>query len=444
MRSLLRRGAEQRLSRRAMPFMLAFLFATGLAPRSASAQTRELTVVGEVRVRAELRDNADFDDATSDRQRFFGQRTRLGVDARVNPKITGRVILQDTRFWGQEPSTESTASELASIDLLEGYLDLRWIWDLPLDLRLGRQPLTYGRERLVGRHEWSNHSRVFDAYKLHFGLGAFYLDILGAKLVDTNLPEGTGQSDQDRNFSGLYFSKEGDRLELLDLYWLRLIDKTDPPAGEVYRSTFGALGRYLVLDDLTLEIEYAHQLGEASSELDIGAYMLAARLGWQSRGPRELHAAAGFDLASGDANGTADGTLQTFDQLFPSPHRHLGAMDLIGRQNSRDWWARVGARLTSSLRGRLDGHVLGLDKAEDAWYAADGTPGGPGGRFTAGSGRRERHLGVELDLVFDFDFAEDSAVQFGVSRFLAGAALREGGAPDDDATFAYGSVRIDL
>jgi hypothetical protein len=409
---------------------------------------RDLSVFGQVRVRGEFRDNSDFDADRPDRQRFIGQRTRLGLDVRVNPRVEGRVLAQDARIWGADGTTVDTGLETQSLDILEGYADLRWIWDLPLQIRLGRQQLSYGSERLVGTNDFSLTARTFDAYRFRFEMGALIFDVFSAKLVDTNGPGPPGlpvMSDQDRNFSGAYFSREGERIERLDIYWLRDIDKTHPTTpGEIKRHTFGALGRTALPAALALEVEYGYQTGEAGDPLDIAAQMLVAELSIARKELRDLQAAVGFDWATGDSN-PADGDLETWDQLFPTAHRHLGTMDYVGRQNIRDLRGQLGARLTSRITGLVDFHHFRLDRPEDAWYNTAGEVTQAGVRvFGPDPSRTETELGQEVDLLLRFVGFAGAAIEGGYSRFFAGDVLGEGGAPQDDSDWAYIQVKVDL
>jgi hypothetical protein len=420
-------------------------------PVAAQSGEHELTAIGQLRVRPVLRDNADFNNDRPDRQRFIAQRTRFGLDIRINPKVEGRVLAQDSRIWGSD-SLDTGAVGLApqSLDLYEGYVDLRWIWDLPLELRLGRQRLEFGRQRLVGTHDFSNLPRAFDAYKFRFTMGAFILDIFSAKLVDTNgpiLPDSTVVSDKDRNFSGAYFTREGDRLELLELYWLRDYDKRPTsPVGELNRDTFGVSGRYLLPAEMSLEIEYAHQSGEADSSLDISAQMIASELVWTPDTSRDVEAAAGFDLATGDPDPSSS-KLKTWNQLFPDEHVHLGFMDYVGRQNIQSFHGRIGARIWRSLEGTVRYHWFRLDRAEDAWYRSDGIPYQAGNRVIGPDPtRRERRIGSEIDLVFRLADYPGAAIEGGYSHFFSGALLREVLAPGpvDDSDWAYFSITVDF
>jgi hypothetical protein len=455
-RRLLTRGriAQGSPSPRLFLFTLVLLaLAASLLPPGAAAQIDpEGKVIAQVRVRPELRDNADFDDSRSDRQRFIGQRTRFGVDLKVNPKVEGRVLAQDTRIWGVDEgaNTLTTGTEEQSLDLYEGYLDLRWIWDLPLELRLGRQGINFGRQRLVGTVDFANTGRAFDAFKFRFTMGAFMIDILSAKLAETNgpiRPDSTVFSDQDRNFSGAYFAREGNPLERLDLYWLRDIDKRQPVVpGEIKRSTFGLRGRYALPSDLAIEVEYAHQSGEAGDALDISAQMLTSELSWEPADFRELKAVLGFDLTSGD-NDANDGDLETWDQLFPTGHAFFGFMDYVGRQNIQDFRGQIGARLWRNIAGTLHYHWFRLHRAEDAWFNVGGVPYRAGDvTFGADPDRRERDLGSEIDLVLRMLDYPGADIEGGFSWFITGDVIDEASSIGDteNSVWGYLQLKVDL
>ncbi len=411
---------------------------------------RELNVVAQIRVRPEFRDNADFNDATSDRLKYFGQRTRIGLDAKVNPKLEGRVLIQDTRYWGLDEgaSTTTTATERQATDLFEGYVDLRWIWDLPLDIRLGRQRLNFGRQRLVGELDFSNSARTFDAYKFHFSMGTIALDIFSAKLVDTNAPADTTlyYSDRDRNFSGLYATREGDRVEKADFYWLRDIDKTRAAIpGETKRHTVGGRARVLLPEHFAIEGEYAYQTGERGDTLDISAQMLTAEVSYTRSDLNELTLVGGFDWATGD-NDPNDSKLKTFNQLFPTAHAFLGFIDYVGRQNIQDTRGLASARLYKGLSGAVHYHWFQLDQAQDAWYNAAGQVNQRDVRdFDIDPGRTERGLGSEIDLLFRFaGIVPDAGIEVGYSHFFPGDFVRTDGGPADGSDWVYLQVKADL
>lgn len=440
---------------RALLFLAAgLILAAAAGPATADEEEetseREIKPIGQVRVRPEFRDNADFDADRPDRQKFYGMRTRLGLDVTLNPKLEGRILVQDTRFWGvDEPSTISTGTEEQATDLYEGYIDLRWIWDLPLDVRLGRQTMSYGRERLVGPLDFSNSGRTFDAFRFRFTMGAFVTDVFSSKIVETNAPGADitlRYSDRDRNFSGLYISREGERVERADVYWLRDIDKTQPSSpGEIKRHTIGGLARVNLPASFAVEGEYAYQTGSAGSPFDIAAQMLTLELLYSRSDLYDMKLAGGLDWATGDGDPTDD-ELGTFNQLFPTGHAHLGFIDYVGRQNIQDYRAQASIKVwrKSTFLGAY--HWFRLDQAEDAWYNAAGNVNQAGVRsFGLDPARNERQLGSEIDLLFRLvGFIEQAGIEVGYSHFFAGPVVRLDGGPDDDSDWAYLQVKLDI
>ncbi len=404
------------------------LVVLGGAPPASLADGARVTPVGAVRVRAEFLENTDFDRQTADRRRYFAQRTRVGAAATINPRVEARLVAQDSRYWGSERPGSGTGD--LQLELLEGFIDLRWIWDLPLEVRLGRQPLAYGRQRLLGDDEWSASGRRFDAYRIRFGLGGFFFDGFSAKLADLNVPAASGLSDRDRNLSGIYFAKEGDRLEQLDLYWLRDIDKR--PLDSIKTHTLGILGRYALTNAVSAEVEFAHQLGEQTGTTELNAHMLAAALAW--RLDRRTRLRCGFDWASGD-DAPADETDGTFRPLFPSPHPHLGALDLVGRRNVQDLWGSASHKFPKGVEARLAAHWLRRDALMDGLYNRDGF------LYPIDLGSAARGIAVEIDAAAAFEWIEGTELTLGYSHARPGEALT-GQDLSDDAQFLYCELGI--
>ena len=93
---------------------------------------------------------------------YLLQRMRLGVELRPTPWLTGFAQAQDARV--------SFADRVPPAPPLQDSLDLRQAYvqfggeSHPLNLRVGRQDLAFGEERLVGASNWGNIARSFDAF----------------------------------------------------------------------------------------------------------------------------------------------------------------------------------------------------------------------------------------------------------------------------------------
>ena len=174
------------------------------------------------------------------------------------------------------PGTSKTIGygpESDTIDLHQAYFTVGDVKEFPLLLKVGRQELIYGDERLVGAFGWNNIGRSFDEAKLQWQNEYFNVDFFtGMPVVPRD-----GQFDMPNNqewFSGAYatFTKIPDAI--LETYFLaRNVSRTaisfmsdpdfvQPTARDVYtvggrlKSKPGEIGNY----DYT--IDGAYQFGD--------------------------------------------------------------------------------------------------------------------------------------------------------------------------------------
>src|SRR6185436_14239569 len=90
-----------------------------------------------------------------------------------------------------------------TIDLHQAFITIGNHKEFPLSLKLGRQELSYGEERLVGAFGWNNIGRVFDAAKVRWQNEWFGADAFVSRVV---IPE-DGRWNQNNDydwFSGFY------------------------------------------------------------------------------------------------------------------------------------------------------------------------------------------------------------------------------------------------
>ena len=99
--------------------------------------------------------------------------------------------------------------------------------------------------------------------------------------------------------------------------------------------------------------------------------MLATQVGYTIPAPTRPRVHAGFDYASGDDDPT-DGTIGTFNQLFPLAHKHLGFIDLVGRQNISAVSGGVSFIPARRLAVAVSGHHFSRATSTDALYNAGG------------------------------------------------------------------------
>lgn len=113
--------------------------------------------------RGELRDNRDFSAASGDHELGVDQRARVTVRGSAFGRVGVYVELRDVRAWGSEPNTVTTTPNTG---LHQGFVD--WKATDWLDVRVGRQELSYGEDRLIGNLDWAQTARAFDGVFLRF------------------------------------------------------------------------------------------------------------------------------------------------------------------------------------------------------------------------------------------------------------------------------------
>jgi len=289
-----------------------------IAPATRSA---ELDLDGQLRVRSE---GADRSQAGQDVLWDILQRVRVGLRATVSEEVDLYIQVQDSRTYGSEPSTLTSTINL---DLHQGWAEVRKPWgDAELQVRLGRQELSYGNERIVGAVGWNNVGRAFDGLRTRiprgqwrFDLGAWRLrDEQGAPetptYVDSNLPRWNDDLYMTYNS---YAAAAGQFHG--DLYGLYRNDRRG-----FYETTIGehidGKWRWLRYDH-----EFTAQLGKRLGE-DLEAYLFSAQA--HASVGNGFECGAGFDFLSGDET-PGDGTFNYFDttRIFHTGHKFYGRLD---------------------------------------------------------------------------------------------------------------------
>src|SRR2546422_2780459 len=85
------------------------------------------------------------------------------------------LVANDERFvYPNTPAVPGTVRRKGDgpesdwLDLHQAYITLGNHKEFPLSLKVGRQELSYGEERLIGAFAWNNIGRVFDAVKVRW------------------------------------------------------------------------------------------------------------------------------------------------------------------------------------------------------------------------------------------------------------------------------------
>lgn len=311
-------------------------------------------------------------------------------------------------------------------DLLNAFVDARALEvnGSPVWLRVGRQELLYGSQRLISPLDWVNTRRTFQGVKAFWQGENLSLD---AFCVQPVIPNNRRFDSVDNNivFSGLWATYKFDKGRYLDAYVLNL-DR----AGAADPGLFGRLGpsnvttygsRYFGQYDsgLLIDLEGMLQSGTFSNRDQFaGAATAGAGYHWKDA-PGKPTFWVYYDFASGDRD-PGSGTRGTFEQLFPFGHYYFGFIDVVGRKNIHDINAAVTFYPTEWVTVQGQAHNFHLASSRDALYSASGAL-----IRQDRTGRAGNYVGQEFDLLLNFHLTRHQDVFLSYSYLFAGAFIRQ-------------------
>ena len=388
----------------------------GPAPLGVEGQLAPwLQVRGEYRTRIEGFSGGGFNDGNDDA--YWLGRFRLNAIVRPNSSMRFFIQTHDARAFDR--TTGGLANPVRdTFDLRQAFGE----FGTTTMVRLGRQELAFGEERLIGGVNWLNNARSFDAGRLTIKRKGVQVDAFAASVV-------TIQPDA--------FDKSGGGNALYGTY-VALSTLMPKQAVEPYffwrqsRGLAAELGGTATLRQATTGLRMAGKLpasldysGEVALQTgsvgpdSIGAWasqgMMGKTFGGASLKPRLF---AELNHASGDAN-AKDGTRGTFDQLYPTGHDKYGLADQVGWRNINH--VRTGVELKPTSKWQVSGgyHSYWLASATDALYSAGGAVVARSSAGTAG-----RFVGQEVDLQTTYIYSPQIQIAGGFAHLIPGTFLK--------------------
>lgn len=314
-------------------------------------------------------------------------RTRLRLDTAMidvggGQRVMVRFAPQVDGFWGNQPSTVSNPN----LGVNEAFLRL----DNDLfTLDVGHFMMNYGDALVIGNLDWHQTARSFDGGRVRVSPedAEYWVDVFFTQLSD-----GWGGPDLDplagdAYFTGIYAdvgpligAQTALEPYLLGQLWLSQevpTDPTDPSAGTTtnpgaVQGTFGVRAKqsYGVVD---LRLEAGVQFGKrrvGATAPEVFAFQVDGEVGVTPL--KGLRLALEGLYASGDDPTTNQ--VEGWDQLYPTAHKFLGLMDVIGgRSNVASGVLHVAYAGLSPVVVKLDTHVFARPRTADGVSAYAGT-----------------------------------------------------------------------
>lgn len=443
------------------------------------AEAADIKFGGQLRPRFEISEKNDFDDR-SDADMFTNTRIRLNVSVDINDTTSAFIQMQAIGVYGARAAAFAASDGLADVGLHQAYFTLKNFFDIPVDLKFGRQEITLDGHRLIGNTGWTPGAQTHDAVRLTHSQDDLTLMYAFSKAVESTTTQAAPDDDTDIN-AHIFWANLGyfkDSLGgPLSLYFIALDDDSNNTADakvtgtgaytsgaevddNIYTVGFRQAGHLDQLWGIDYRGEFYYQFGDAEGDAvtgagagtDRGAHMFGLRVGkkftdvaWQPT------ATIWYDHLSGTDDGDlASGDWSTFHTLFDTGHKYYGFMDLFlpgaGGNTAglglRDLAAKFSVKPpVDGLTLKADIHFFWTDVNLDSnpvQRAANGV--------TTGSAADDNHLGEELDLTAVYKYNPNTTIVVGYSHFFAddlfyavngNASNPIGSSDNDDANWAY-------
>ncbi|MCX7797226.1 MAG: alginate export family protein [Melioribacter sp.] len=368
----------------------------------------------QIRPRLEI-DNKDFK-STTNPNTFTLLRTRLSLALNPIKNLSGYIQIQDSRTFGEEQSTLSNSKNL---DVHQAYFVIKDLFELPVDIKIGRMELSYGSEKFMGSVNWSNVGRAFDGGVATFKNKHFKADLFVMREFEKFNPADS----LDQNIYGLFSD-----LYLFSAYKIQpfILWQRINPTSYLDRATFGLyirgdLGRF------QHEFDFGYQTGSAfiaNRKQDVNAFTFSLsgnysfKLNWKPTIGLQL------DYASGD-NNLLDNKYNAYTSLYPTGHKFYGYMDyFINLQNDTyglgivDIVAKLNCKPLDELLLNFNYHLF--NSAED---------------YKLITNKTTNSFGSEFDLVLNYKYNEYVTFEVGASIFLPGDIFKEKRGKDNSTWF---------
>lgn len=389
-------------SSRSLALLLPFL-----TPFPIHAQTTRpvLRWGAEIRPRWEVRKPVDggWDGVTS-------MRTRVSLEALLEPDLRLFVQVQDVRDWGEESSVRDRSAD--AVDFHQAYLEVASLPALGGLARVGRQEVGLAEQRLVGAPDWGQAGQTFDGARWIRPVGDSRIEVVYLKIVEGSSPS----HDADADLTAVWYTAPLGSLGSVDFVgvhdrWTGTERTGQTTVGGIWKKDGEAI---------SLRVQGLYQFGERQAR-DVRAFMLAGAAGVtvaRGRGTVTLW----YDYLSGDET-QADDETGAFSTLFGARNRYYGRADYFTDipvathgLGLTDAALKLAFRPGGTLSVNLDLHEFRT--------------------APRGSLRRSR-LGEEADAWVRLRFRQYLSIQGGYSLTWAGPAMEALGLLEGTGHFGY-------
>lgn len=336
-----------------------------------AAKTSYLSVGGEVRFQYLWFKNAGWGDEPKDNDGYILTRCLGHADFHAG-KIFRTFIQRQSSLVNGKINTGPVEENPLEVHQAVADMQLAEKENKSLLLRIGRQELSYGSQRLVSAREQPNNRQSFDAVKSVLKIRNYQLDLFYSHHVAAKKGIFDDEFSRNTKFWEAYIVKNKlQKQASIDLYyfgiWKQQVAFDDGKAKELRHS----IGTRIWSNKNNFRYDYEGlcQWGDFGTK-SIKAWTISFNSSYRfSHALLKPEFGLKTELISGDAHYN-DNRLQTFNPLFPKG-AYFGLAALIGPSNLTDLHPSVSLQLQPQVKINFDADFFWRYSHNDGIYAPD-------------------------------------------------------------------------
>ncbi len=377
-----------------------------------------LSLGGEVRERAESYFNPNFGIKAPRTSGYLLHRLLLHADLHLTDYT--RVFLQLGEMERLGNRGVATTTDVNHFDVMQAFVDLRPpspLGDAPV-VRVGREELLFGFQRLIAVREGPNVRRTFDGLRFNDHWGDVTLDLLVVRPVNPGQDVIDDHTNQKQLLWGGYLTVPLGPAMKADLYQLNYENtaaKYRGLTGVEQRNTFG-IRLFGEANGFDWNLETAWQTGSFNGH-DIRAEMFAAIAGYTFRDlPGQPRIAIETNAASGDDSHSS--AIGTFNAMYPRLP-YFAETSLLLPANVIDVRPVVSFKPIKDVTATFGWDMLWRASRSDGLYGS--------GMVLYPNTNKVSGMGIGNELSADVRWRVNQHLLLGAiaAEFIAGPALRE-------------------
>lgn len=396
----------------------------------AGSAARYLSIGGDLRERAEYYSDTNIGANAYEDDALLLHRLLLHADLHWDRwRLFAQLGNHDE--FGREPKAKPT--DVDRLDLRQAFVDARIDADAgAIVVRAGRQEMAFGASRLITARDGPNIRLAFDGLRLDMKTRAWHTTAIAVRPAQNDperFDDGTVDSQTLRGIHATYRFGPGEFVDAqwrADMYYFdsRMDDlRYDSVSGDEHRRTAGwrVYGKRAAWDS---DIEFIAQAGDIAHR-DIRAFALATDNGWTfDNGWWRPRFGLRTDIISGDRD-AGDDVLGTFNALYPNGS-YFSEATMLAQANLLDFSLSLTLKPRRDLTLSWAVNPLWRYSTDDALYALPLSP------LIAGNRSAARYIGVQNQLLANWQVNDFVAVRAAVVIFNAGDFVQQGGGHDLD------------